>query len=109
MKIQAGDADIPGRNARLDAALRFAVGLVEIRNRVSAREQKELDGRLRDGLIGDTAYPGLYIEVDTALTLMTKGYEVTSVDLGQSSGLDFSIGDNVAEVKWKSLTMDSGR
>lgn len=109
--IRLGEVDMPERNARIGAALRFVAGFVEIRNRVTERAQKELDGRLRDGLNSDTAFASLYLEVDTALKLMAKGYEVTFVDLERSGthDLKFGIGDNFAEVECKSLTMDSGR
>jgi len=84
---------------------------MEVRNRVSDRAQKELDGRLRDGLNGESGFAGLYLEVETALKLMAAGYDVTFPDLEKSGrhDLDFRTDGFVGEVECKSVSLDSGR
>ena len=110
-RIRGRQTGVPESNALIGAALRFVAGFVEVRDRVSDRAQKELDGRLRDGLNGDSGFPGLYLEVETALKLMAAGYDVTFADLAQSGrhDLDFSTDGFVGEVECKSISLDSGR
>ena len=109
--IRMGLADLLEPNPLIGAALRFAAGIMEVRNQVSTRAQNELDGRLRDGLNGDSGFAGLYLEVEIALKLMAAGYDVTFSDLEQSArhDLNFRIGGFVGEVECKSISADSGR
>lgn len=110
-RIRRGLTDLPEANPSIGAALRFVAGIIEVRNRVSARGQNELDGRLRSGLKSDSGFASLYLEVEIALKLMAAGYDVTFADLEKSGrhDLDFRVGGFVGEVECKSISVDSGR
>ena len=110
-QIRGRHEEVPETHALIQAALRFAAGFVEVRNRASDRARNELDGRLRDGLNGDSGFAALYLEVETALKLMAAGYEVTFSDLEHTGrhDLDFRSGGFVGEVECKSISLDSGR
>ena len=92
-------------------ALQFAGAIVEINARLPEGAQRQLEGRLRDGLKAESGFAALYLEVDLALRLMAEGYEVRFPDLEGSANYDIEFSRNgfVGEVECKSLSADAGR
>ena len=93
------------------AALRFVAAIVEIHARLPEDAQKQLEGRLRDGLKAESGFAPLYLEVDLALKLMAAGYDVRFPDLEGTASYDieFSSDAFAGEVECKSLSADAGR
>ena len=92
-------------------ALQFAGAIVEINARLPEDAQRQLKGRLRDGLKAESGFAALYLEVGLALRLMAEGYEVRFPDLDSSANYDIEFSRNgfVGEVECKSLSADAGR
>lgn len=93
------------------AALHFAGSIVEIHSRLPDAAQRQLEGRLRDGLNAESGFAALYLEADLSLRLMAAGYDVRFPDLEGIGNYDieFSRDGFVAEVECKSLSADAGR
>lgn len=93
------------------AALNFAATTVEVHALLSQVGQKNLEGRLRDGLKAETGYAPLYLELDLAQRLMDAGFDVTFTDMEEMTQFDllFSRGTFAGEVECKSLSVDAGR
>ncbi len=93
------------------SALHFVAAIVEIHARLPGDAQKQLEGRLRDGLKAESGFASLYLEADLALKLMAAGYDVRFPDLGGAASYDieFSSDGFVGEVECKSLSADAGR
>ena len=93
------------------AALNFAARTVEVHARLSRVGQRNLEGRLRDGLKAETSYAALYLELDLAQRLMDAGYDVNFADMEQTAQFDFlfSRGMFTGEAECKSLSSDAGR
>ena len=91
-------------------ALQFAGAIVEIHARLPEDAQRQLEGRLRDGLNAESGFAALYLEVDLALKLMAAGYEVRFPDLEGTGNYDIEFSHNgfVGEVECKSLSVDAG-
>ena len=68
-------------DALILAALNFAATTVEVHARLSRVGQRNLEGRLRDGLKVETGYASLYLEFDLAQRLMDAGFDVNFADL----------------------------
>ena len=92
-------------------ALQFAGAIVEIHARLPEEAQRQLEGRLRDGLNAESGFAALYFEVDMALRLMAAGYTVRFPDLDGTGDYDIEFNRNgfVGEVECKSLSADAGR
>lgn len=93
------------------AALHFAANVVEVHGCLSSKGQRDLEGRLRDGLSAETGYAALYLEFDSSRRLMINGYDVEFPDLdGRAQfDLEFSRDGFIAEVECKSISSDAGR
>lgn len=98
-------------DAPILAALNFAATTVEVHSRLSRVGQRNLEGRLRDGLKAETGYSSLYLELDLAQRLMDAGYDVNFADLEATAQFDlrFDRGKFTGEVECKSLSADAGR
>ena len=93
------------------AALNFIATTVEVHAQLSQVGQRNLVGRLRDGLRAETGYASLYLELDLAQRLMDDGFDIDFVDMESMAQFDllFSRGVFTGEVECKSLSVDAGR
>ena len=93
------------------SALTFAATAVEVHAGLSPVAQRNLEGRLRDGLKAETGFAALYLELDLAPRLMDAGFDVEFVDMEEAARFDllFHRGAFVGEVECKSLSSDAGR
>ena len=91
------------------AALLFAGMTVETHKHLTTTGQKNLVGRLRDGLKANFAGP--YLELQVALGLLDEGFDIEFPDLEGEATYDirFQNGEIVGEVECKSLSADAGR
>lgn len=91
------------------AALTFVGSFVEVHRGLSDSGKRVLEGRLRDSLKSDFA--GLFLELDTATTLILAGYTVNFPDLEGSARYDisFSLGGSEMTLECKSISVDAGR
>ena len=98
-------------DALMLTALSFVATTVEVHARLSRVGQRNLEGRLRDGLKAQTGYAPLYLELDLAQRLMDAGFDVNFADMEKTAQFDllFSRGMFVGEVECKSLSTDAGR
>ena len=92
-------------------ALNFIATTVEVHAQLSQVGQRNLVGRLRDGLQAETGYASLYLELDLAQRLMDEGFDVDFVDMESTAHFDllFRRGAFTGEVECKSLSTDAGR
>lgn len=93
------------------AALTFAAMVVEVHTRLSEKGQRELKGRLIDGLKAESGFAALYLEFDIARQLMLNGFDVGFPDMeGRAQfDLEYGRGEFKGEVECKSLSADAGR
>ena len=90
------------------AALTFIATTVEVHAHLSPIGQRNLVGRLRDGLQAETGYASLYLELTLAQRLMDEGFDV-DIDSTAKFDLLFRRGVFTGEVECKSLSADAGR
>jgi hypothetical protein len=93
------------------AALHFTGAVVEIHARLTQAGQRQLEGRLRDGLKAESGFAALYLEADLTLRLLSEGYYVEFPDLEGTGTFDIVFGreEFVGEIECKSLSADAGR
>lgn len=93
------------------AALNFAATTTEVHDRLSAKGQSVLKGRLRDAVKAENGFAPVYLEIDLAQRLMSAGYDVQFADIEGTGQFDmlFSRGAFAGEIECKSLSADAGR
>lgn len=91
------------------AALQFAATTVEVAQRLDPAGNTNLRGRLRDSI--RSGFAGLYLEMDTTLSLLDHGFHVQLPDLGGLASYDLLFQNDAAEgeVECKSVSADAGR
>lgn len=92
-------------------SLQFVETIVEVHIRLSPVGQRQLEGKLRDGLKAKSGFAALFLELDLARRLITEGYNVDFPDLERTAQFDlrFTRDGFIGEVECKSVSADAGR
>lgn len=89
----------------------FAAGVVQLHDQLNERAKKRIAGILRDGLNSEKGLAPFHHEIDTAIHLSCRGFDLECVDLTTGGGVDYIARRNglELEVECKSISGDLGR